>query len=358
MKLLKSYLYGIVLLVALSSSCQENKHKQMDAKMDTTKNTSEFYWQENLNCPLGFPIEVYKGGLETENGNYVSLSIGPSSGIKGWGSSGSGMSSGIKPVPDRLNLIWISFAENTFYDINCKIDHDKMVKLFEEGYIINFKNKKKKITYDTIIVGFAPGGVVVVWLYGKGRQVEIGRYQAQKAVISEEEISKLDSHDRLLFDENNSKKMMSNKNIVPLEIQKENKPIPYGLWDTYREKYNWRPVFVIQKEGKVNSAVFSMFNGEMENLEQEELATNDFKERAILKRISFDWFDVDHKQYGAEIFLNEEEVFKAYKEIYKDNKNAKAELVFKVNIPNTFVVVSLKSDSKEIALVKTIVKVY
>ncbi|PZQ87306.1 MAG: hypothetical protein DI548_06030, partial [Flavobacterium johnsoniae] len=121
------------------------------------------------------------------------------------------------------------YAENIFYDIDTEIDHDKMVKLFKEGYEENNKKwGRRKENYRTIIVGFAPGGVAVIWLAGAGKQVEIGRYQAEKITIPQEEIDKLDSHDKLLFDEANVKRIMSKESFVPLEVQKanQNKPIP------------------------------------------------------------------------------------------------------------------------------------
>ena len=274
------------------------------------------------------------------------------------------MSNGIKEVPHSLNVIWLSYAENTFYSINCEVDYDKMVQLFKEGYQDSMwffnDGRNQKITYDVIVVGFAPGGVVVVWLSGGGKQVEIGRYQGEKIIIPQEKIARLDRHDQLIFQEDYRKKIMLNEKIVPLEVQKanKNKPIPYGLWDTYREKYNWRPEFVVQEKGKMENTYFTFFNGEVEEQFDQSLIKNEFAQRAIPKELDLGWRDKTGQSYGGEIVFDEEEIFNAYQEVYKDNKEGKAELQMRINIPNDFITFMLKGNGKEIRLPKTKVHIY
>ncbi|WP_244285496.1 DUF2931 family protein, partial [Flavobacterium araucananum] len=168
---------------------------------------TNFKWQEGLSCPSGYPIEVYRGWLEgplVSNGvnespnSTTSISgFGTTTGMGGWGKNSSGMSQGVKPIPQRLNCIWYSYVEELMYEIDTELDYPKMVKLFNEGFQSSVRKRGKvMITYDTITVGFTPGGVVVVWLQNGGRQVEIGRYQGNKVVISPKEIASLDSHER------------------------------------------------------------------------------------------------------------------------------------------------------------------
>ena len=91
--------------------------------------------------------------------------------------------------------MWVSYAEDCMYEIDTEIDYDKMLKLFNEGYYIPSMNdnpEPRKENYKEIIVGMAPGGVVVIWLQGLRRQIEIGRYQEKKTVIPQEEIARLD----------------------------------------------------------------------------------------------------------------------------------------------------------------------
>lgn len=352
----KKYLGIILLLLTLTTSCQNKKqNKEM--------NIEKFDYQPTISCPVGFPVDVYRGGLESQDGGFEPLNLGTHGGP--WGATGRSMSSGVKAVPNRLNLIWVSYAEDTFYSIDCEIDYDKMVEKFKEGYqnsgfFFNKKGEYKKETYNYIVVGFAPKGVVVVWLAGSGREVEIGRYQGEKTVVPQDEIATLDNHDRLIFQEDYRKETMLNEKIVPPEVQEanKNKSIPFGLWDTYRERYTWRPTFVIQSEGSMFDSRLEMFNGEFEEQFDQTLIKNEFAKRATPKWINIGWRDNTGQNYSGTMDFDEKEIFDAFKEIYKDNKNAQAELEFRVNIPNTFVTVMLKGNGKEIRLPKTKVDVY
>ena len=351
----------MLLLVALASSCQ---NKAANTSGSTTNNKSQmdvekFYWQENINSPLGYPVEVYKGGLESSDGNYVSLSIGPDTG--NWGELGSGMSTGVKPVPNRLNLTWISYAENVFYDIDTLIDYEKLVKLFKEGYEIeNRKFGRKREEYTIIMTGFAPGGVVVVWIAGAGKQVEIGRYQATPIEIPQEEIDKLDSHDKLLFDEANVKRIMSKESYVPLEVQKANagKPIPFGLWDAYRISYDWKIEFLRGEKGKIAGISYVLFNGERQALLSENFNEKEYVKRAIPKELALSWRDETGQLYGGSIRFSEDEIFKAFATIYKKNPQAKVTLQLSVNKTNTFITASLKTEDHAVDLKENDVDVF
>jgi hypothetical protein len=342
-----------MLLLAFTSSCQ-NKQKE-NKKMNEPK----FEYEGNICSPLGYPIDVYEGGLESSSGS-TSLYLGVTTGA--WGSNGGGMSHSEKAVPKRLNVTWLSYAEDTFYTIDCDIDYDKMLRLFKEGYQDSMwffnDGRYQKDTYDAIVVGFAPGGVVVIWLHGAGRQVEIGRYQGKKIVIPQNEVAGLDNHERLLFDPQYRKETMLSKQIVPLEVQEanKNKPIPYGLWDSYRGRYSWRPIFMQRNFNESTLTIvhtsLDMFNGEFEEQIDQTLINNEFIKRAIPKSINFAWKDKTGQVYSGTLVFDEKVIFDAYKEIYKDNKDAQAELVFQINIPNTFITVMLKSKDKEVHINK------
>lgn len=350
---------GVISLSSLflihSNTTYANYQYKQEKRIEAM-NLEYFKWEENNNAPLGYPVEVYRGGLELKGGGYAGLSHhGTTSGTEGWGSLGAGISNAEKTLPERLNVIWLSYAEDTFYTIDCAVDYDKMLRLFREG--VDWKDASGDIrheTYDTIIVGYAPGGVVVIWIYGQGTQVEIGRYQGKKTVISDEEIRSLDYPDKLFFQQSYRDDTMNNPGIIPLEVQEanKNKPIPYGVWDTYREKYLWRPTFVQNKLGNHTFSMIyvrlEMFNGEIEKLFDDSLTKNEYASRAILKRINFAWRDQDDQVYSGTVEFDEKTIFDAF----KDNKEAKIDLEFMISIPNDFIVARLKGEGKEVFINK------
>ena len=346
------------MLLNVTASCQNKPQNTM--LQDYTK-LPEFEWVENLNCPTGYPIAVYRGGLEGDGG-FVSLSDRFSTGIRGWGSSGNGTSYGVKALPSRINCIWISYAEDCAYSIDTDIDYVRAVQLFKKGYPdSNRKFGKRQTTFDTILVGFAPGGVVIIWAMGAGRNVEIGRYKGEKYKVPQTEIDKLDNHERLLFDPVDRKNIMLNTKVIPLEVREAHagKPIPYGLWDTYRIRYSWRPTYVVRDEGgKVDEIRIGCFNGEAQNLFDEELAENKYQKRAIPKGLGFGWKGKNGQNYGGHIKFDEQEIFAAFQEMYKDNIEGQAELQFSINYNNDYVTILLKQGDKQIRLLKTKVTTY
>ena len=265
------------------------------------------------------------------------------------------MSSRAKALPERLNVIWLSYAEDTFYSIDCEVDYDKMLRLFKEG--VDWKDANGDIrheTYNSIIVGYAPGGVVVIWVHAPSKQVEIGRYKGKKTVVSEAEIKSLDYPDKVLFQQSYRDATMNDHAIVPTEVREANKkkPLPYGLWDTYREKYLWHPIFV---QNKFDNHTFNMiyvrlemFNGEIEKLFDDSLIKNEYASRAILKRINFAWRDQDDQVYIGTVEFDEKTICDAF----KNNKDEKIDLEFMINIPNDFIVVRLKTEGKEVFINK------
>lgn len=377
MKKIALYLTLFLATNTLISSCQEKKENDKQANNLSVKDTlttmeTNFKWQEGLSCPSGYPIQVYRGWLEgplvsngvneEPNSTTSIYGFGTTTGTGYWGENSSGMSQGEKPIPQRLNCTWYSYVEDVMYHINTELDYQKMVKLFNEGFQSSVRKRGKvMITYDTITVGFAPGGVVVVWLQNGGRQVEIGRYQGNKVVISPKEIASLDSHERLLFDPVDRARTLKNPKIISPEVQEvnKNKPIPYGLWDSYRIKYSWRPSFAFVREGKLNDILsFDMFNGEAETLLDNEITENLYHERAIPKGLYIGWLDKMGQGYGGNIFFDEKEIFTAFKELNTKNPGANIDLEIKINPGSEYLGITLKNEMNTIPLKKSKLEVF
>lgn len=377
MKKIALYLLLFLITNTLTSSCQEKK--QTDKKVNSSaikaplsNMETNFKWQEGLSCPSGYPIQVYRGWLEgplvsngvneEPNSTTSIYGFGTTTGIGEWGENSSGMSQGEKPIPQRLNCTWYSYVEDVMYHIDTELDYPKMVKLFNEGFQSNVQKKGKVMTtYKYITVGFAPGGVVVVWLKGGQKDVEIGRYQGKKTEISAKEIASLDSHERLLFDPADRERTLKNPKIIAPEVQEanKNKPIPYGLWDSYRIKYNWRPTAILVREGKVQDELsFALFNGERETLLEKEFAKNEYQERAIPRSLGVRWWDKNGQGYSGSFIFDEKEIFDAFKELRKKNPEANIDLEVKINPGSDYLGAALKNGKDVIPLKKSKTNVF
>ncbi|WP_164875558.1 DUF2931 family protein [Apibacter sp. HY039] len=349
--------------ITLTLSCQNNN--QMNEK---------FEWGETISCPPGYPVDVYRGGLQSVDGGFTSLYLGTHSGIEGWGSEGRSMSDGKKTVPNHLHVIWLSYAEDCFYEVDTDIDYEKMVKLFKQGYYTPSSSASRpepfKEKYNRIIVGFAPGGTVVVWLAGVGRQIEIGSYQGKKATIPQDQIDQLDYPIKNIFDPEYRKNILKNPGIVPKEIQEENKtqPIPFGLWDSYRKKYNWKASFKLPDNGISKKIIFYYYNGEREILFGQseinkyvdipsELKWNNLKKPPIPKELKISWLN-NNILYVGEIAFNEKEIFSAFEEVFREHPEGKAELIIRVNNAQDDASILLSGNGKEIWIKDSVIEIF
>jgi len=144
--------------------------------------------------------------------------------------------------------------------------------------------------------------------------------------------------------------VMKNPNIVPVAVQ--GKPISYGLWDTYRNRYNWKPVFELQNEGRLRetrTVYIAYINGEENNVLSENFPLKEFEKKAIPSELGFGWKDQEGQSYSGFGRLNRESVFAAFKEVYGEHPDQiTADLDIRVNIPNTFFTVKLKGNGKDV----------
>jgi hypothetical protein len=135
---------------------------------------------------------------------------------------------------------------------------------------------------------------------------------------------------------------------VPLAVQEanKNKPIPYGLWDCYRRQYSWRPSFNLKGGVVVDDFNIEAYNGEKEQLFDERLAKNEFVKRAVPSGISFSWKDKAGQEYFANIDFDEQEVFNAFLEMYKNDPTLEAELECYISYDNDVALWLVKGDKR------------
>ena len=268
-------------------------------------------------------------------------------------------------------MVWLSLKEDCFYRLKTAIDYEKIAKLFKNGYKRRVPNGEiRHTTYNTIVVGLAPGGVVVLWA-GRGylKITEIGRYQAEKIALKEPE--GLDNHQRLIFDKEYAKRLLTNNTIIPEDFREanKNKPIPFGLWDSYRDnQYQWYPTFEIPN-GKIGDVDYQYWNGEADTFfftdfialegHKEVFAPKelyrDIRKLPLYKEISFTYKAEDGIKYGMKIEFDWEDILATYKKVFGEHpEEAKAHLDIRLNATNTETSICLVGDNGKEAFVEGI----
>lgn len=285
------------------------------------KAMQKYDWLPTSSAPKLYPTAIYNGHLYLEDGNQVYIPTAAANN-PGWGYSGSLHSQGddLKAIPVKLEITWASFKENKFYTGSWDLPVEKIKQLFEKGTIDWRTNKPSN--YNQVVVGCAPGGVVVVWLYGDDQQIEISRFQAKETHIDMKDFSPYAQ-----VPQNEYFKTLGE--LTPdLEKEFEKKGLQYDIWETYRKKYTWKTSIEIPNHTLQNVNI-EMFNGDEETLFNESVKQNPFKKRAIPRLISYIFDDKNGKQTVFEIkYFDEKEIFSLVK---KFDENQPIEIVLKMD---------------------------
>ena len=231
-----------------------------------------------------------------------------------------------KPVPERFKITYLYFIENQFYTGEFVFPHDSVVALFKKGLIDG--GSKEHETYKSIIIGLAPGGIIVLWLGAASKQIEIGRYQATKTDMDWEFFNPQGEEDR-------NKYVNGVLGRRPEALKHKEEGIEFGLWDTYRTRYNWRPKAILPNDYKLKEFFLDHYNAEFEHMFDDNLSKNEFQKRAIPHDILFRYYDAAGNKFAGEYFFDEKEIFNAYKEIYKNNPDQEVEFVFELSADKT-----------------------
>ena len=348
------------LLILQLLNCKSHKYKEK------TMNEQEYEWGVAVNTPIGYPIRFYAArvGSTPIISELYSITEEPD-----WGNAFGYESTSMDKLPKNVDMVWLSYKEDCFYRLKTAIDYEKVAKLFKEGFDERFSNgKMNHTTYNTVVVGIAPGGVVVLWV-GKGYFPikEIGRYQADKIEI---QVPKgLDGHQMLIFDKEDREKVLASKTIIPEDFREanKNKPIPFGLWDSYRDnQYQWYPTFEIPN-GRIGDVDYQYWNGEADTFfftdfivleEQKDVFApkelyHDIRKLPLFKEIRFTYKAEDGIKYGVGLQFDWEDILKAYKKVFGERpEEVKAHLDIRINRINSYLTVHLVGDKGKEAFIE------
>ncbi|MDZ4262694.1 MAG: DUF2931 family protein, partial [Pseudomonadota bacterium] len=247
-------------------------------------------WGASESAPGEYPMEIVTGTLlykGKNSGLYVPNRVTLYGSAITWGRGRSTHVSGpeFKPLPERLEIKFFSYAENQFYVGSFELPYEKILALFQKGYYSpdarsrrvlqnddEYRKRHHKMgladdrsPYDGMLVGITPGGSVAVWVTGSGATTEIFFGQAEKVDMdwklissnpdyysSREEFVRLTMQDSL---EHQTPERLA-------ALQKANGVIPVERWAGYRVRYPWQPLFTGMAVRESEGMELHSFNGE------------------------------------------------------------------------------------------------
>jgi len=348
-RLTKAYIHPFfVYLVAglfLQSCIRSNK------AMDTGK----FPYMVTFSAATDFPSEVHEGFLADEKKQLIcgvpkaGTEEGP------WQSDGSEAGMGGDIIPSHLDLTYVSYAEKKFWRVDADLPKAKILAAFRKGFIVKGTPGEKgnqslvHETFGRLTIGAAPGGVIVVWLSKIHHRMEICRLQAKEVVIDVNDFYD-NPHNRTQKEFFDELYKISVSDSTKAEIAKNG--IPYGLWDKYREKFNYR--FLLRPYDENDHFTFQSqqyFNGEANLFYPPYFDKNEYT-TASLPYI----LNAGFTTYNTEIHFDFEETLKTFKALQEKHPKEPIDILLTPTFQYNHIKVSVKCRDTEIPLAKANVK--
>jgi len=208
-----------------------------------SKDDTKFIWLATESAPEHYPMEIIQGTFYyqgQDSGLYI-----PHGGTlrSGWGEGISNHHVVDEPIslPDRIEIIFFSYAEKQFYRGQFDLPYEKILSLFRDGTDnpMIHPNGQTRPIYSEMMVGIAPGGAVSVWVSGY-RVIEVFFGQAEKIELDPGQAFSLPFKDKQAADEYIEEGLIEALRPEELESLRKN-GIPFGLWARYRKLYDWSP---------------------------------------------------------------------------------------------------------------------
>jgi len=344
----KSTLFLTLLLAIFYFGCKSNAIKNQENHME------KFEWRPKSCAPHLYPTEIVSGDFifDDESSIYIPAKWAM---YNGWGHPGSAHIVGedFKPVPQQLQITWLSYMERKFYTGKFNLPERKIRQLFEQGYT---DDRGMEETFSSLNVGLAPGGIVTLWIFGAGLSLEIEQFKATETPLTMKEfhpdgIDNLDEYIEIVLES-------PAKNVAEHgTFSSEN--IPFDKWsDQYRKRYNWTPKFTFTDGGQLKKLLARFYNGEQYFVEHTNPLLSENKTWALPRYYRINWSDKNQNNYGAHIYFDEAETFAAFRQLFDQNKATKAQLNIEIDKYNSNINIFLTNENEKIALTQTRIKVY
>ena len=300
MKISQILLYGILILNSCTMKHQSTKEKE-----------KLYSWYPSESAPFLYPTTIHVGyfGMPDKSTIYI-----PSKSIVGnvWGVGQSLHIVGeeYKPLPEAIEIVWLSFTENKFYFVSDWLPKKRLQSLFDMAWM---NVRKIEQRYDGLVVGMAPYGMIQVWAVGDGRRTEIcclhgpevsvkmSEFRPRTTMTQDEYVKKIQKYPRIV--ENLT------KNGLPDSL----------LFENYRKRFNYHIVPKIEMEDvDLTEIAVHYFNGEYDVILWERLKENLYSLQARPRNIYISW-TAGKDQYEIRFVFDEKMILSAFEKVFGED---------------------------------------
>ena len=294
----------------------------------TNKNKrGDYFYEMSISSFPGYPAENAGSYFTTAKGN---VAFGKMSNTASWPSIKTALAGDDHhALPRQLHVAWFSPLEDKFYEGTFNLDTAELKKDFDKMWR-QYPNDSPLTAgmydrYSIFSVGVAPGGQVVLWLSSYTRRKIIGTFQAKETNnISWKKFATL----------NGIGAGVTREDYVSTAKENAATDLPDKL-QQYAKTYNWRPRIEFAgatEQQTVQPLKFDIYynNGEEESQYHLYEKENNYKLRAVPKKIIFRFKLDDDFVYGTGIEPEEDDAYRAF-ESMAANSDDKTELVIRID---------------------------
>ncbi len=246
------------------------------------------------------------------------------------------------PIPNKLNLLWLSIIEEQFYEVESVIPTNTLESLFE------IKDEDGEQLYSHIVVGMAPYGQTVIWVYGIAKSSIISWHQGN---IVEVDFKKylptcnLDSvHEYCEHFINNDERVRTNlvENGLPAR----------DLFDRYMRQFCYRYLVMFERWDEDEERwVKPELDEEGQPVDGKPIPVFDFIEEALWdgthdklhdgglmsyhqagkpKKLALEWH-IKKSQYSAYMWFEDELIRDVFEKFYGAHRDTKVDFIIRID---------------------------
>ena len=255
-------------------------------------------------------------------------------------------------IPKGIDMVWVSIADKKIYRANIKFSQqiqNKLLKAFREGFYSHWR--ESNMDFNEFDVTILPGGHL--WLYlgiGNLRRVLICDTLKGEEIhmtlkeFSEDFYNAYQTVDSLCADGYDTPYIIEHGS----EYDK--------IWGIYAQRFNYQ--FDIQFENKQTELrkgnfIINFANGEILNHDD----PGYFEQPSRPNKIEFPWI-ADDMLYTGHFYFDEEEVKKAFMDVYGNNPTQPGKLIIQVSKYNNWFNIYLETANKKYKFEKTKIHVF
>lgn len=255
-------------------------------------------------------------------------------------------------IPKGIDMVWVSIADKKIYRANIKFSQqiqNKLLKAFREGFYSHWR--ESNMDFNEFDVTILPGGHL--WLYlgiGNLRRVLICDTLKGEEIhmtlkeFSEDFYNAYQTVDSLCADGYDTPYIIEHGS----EYDK--------IWGIYAQRFNYQ--FDIQFENKQTELrkgnfIINFANGEILNHDD----PGYFEQPSRPNKIEFQWI-ADDMLYTGHFYFDEEEVKKAFMDVYGNNPTQPGKIIIQVSKYNNWFDIYLEAGNKKYKFEKTKIHVF